>query len=59
MVFICVVNSDADPVQMIKMSSMNRFYNIMCGLPSSFGFSSNFPINRFAYAGACSFGVIK
>ena len=23
----------------------------MCGLPNSFEFSSNFPINRFAYAG--------
>ena len=51
-IFMYVVNSDADPVQMTKMSSMNLFHSIMCGLPNSFNFSSNFPINRFAYAGA-------
>ena len=51
-VFMYAVNSDADPVQMTKMSSMNLFHSIMCGLPNSFNFSSNFPINRFAYAGA-------
>ena len=47
-----VMNSGFDPVQMTKMSSMNRFHNFMCGLPTSFNFSSNFPIKRFAYAGA-------
>ena len=47
-----VVNLDMHPIQMTKMSSMNHFHNIMCGLPSSFNFSSNFPINKFAYAGA-------
>ena len=46
------MNSDADPVQMTKMSSMNRFHSIICDLPSFFNFSSNFPINGFAYAGA-------
>ena len=51
-VFMYVVNSDADPVQMTKMSSMNLFHRIMCGLPNSFKLSSNFPINRFVYAGA-------
>ena len=39
---------DADPVQMTKMSSMFRFHNILCDLPSSFSFSFSFPINRFA-----------
>ena len=51
-VFMYVVNSDADLVQMTKMSSMNLFHSIMSSLPNSFKFSSNFPINRFAYAGA-------
>ena len=50
--FMYVVNSDADPVQMTKMSSMNFFHSITCDLPNSFKLSSNFPINRFAYAGA-------
>ena len=52
MLVIYVVNSDVDPVQMTKMSSMNRFHNIICCLPNSFSFSSNFPMNRFAYVGA-------
>ena len=44
-----VMNSDLGPVQ---MSSMNRFHNNMCGLPIFFNFSSSFPPNKFAYAGA-------
>ena len=40
------MNSDADPVQMTKISSMNLFHSIVCGLPNSFNISSNFPINR-------------
>ena len=49
---IYVMNSDLDPVQMTKISSMNRFHISMFGLPISFSSISNFPINRFAYAGA-------
>ena len=51
-VFIYVVNLDANPVQMTKISSMNLFHSIICGLPSSFNVSSNLPIKRCAYAGA-------
>ena len=47
-----VVNSDSEPLHMMKISSMNRFHSIMFGLPNSFNFSSSLPINRFAYAGA-------
>ena len=47
-----VMNSGYDLVQMTKMSSMNRFHSFMCDLTKSFNFSSNFPIKRFAYAGA-------
>ena len=47
-----MVNSDVEPVHMMKISSMNHFHSNMFGLPSSFNFSSNLPINRFAYAGA-------
>ena len=47
-----VMNSDFDPVQMTKMSSMNRFHSFICGLPSSISCSSTLPINRFAYTGA-------
>ena len=52
LIIIYVMNSDVDLVQTTQMSSMNRFHNVMCGLPSSFSFSFNFPINRFSYAGA-------
>ena len=47
-----VMNSDLGPIQMTKMSLMNRFHNNMRGLPIFFNFSSSFPINKFAYAGA-------
>ena len=39
-----VVNSDVEPVHMMKLSSMNRFHSNMFGLPSFFYFSSNLPI---------------
>ena len=36
------VNSDFDPVEMTKTSSMNRFHSIICDLPSSISCSSNY-----------------
>ena len=42
-VFMYVVNSDADLVQMTDMSSMNLFHSIMCALPNSFKFLLIFP----------------
>ena len=49
---IYVVNLDVDPVQTTKMSSMNCFHTIICGLPNFLNFSSSFPMNRLAHAGA-------
>ena len=51
-IVIHVVNLDVDPVQMTKLSSMNHFHTIICGSPNYFSFSSSFPMNRFAHAGA-------
>ena len=53
-----VMKSDLDPVQMTKISSMNRFHINMFGLPISISSISNFPINRFAYAGAILYPLL-
>ena len=47
-VVIYVINSDSEPLHM----SMKRSHISTFGSPSSLNFSSSFPINRFAYAGA-------
>ena len=52
------MNFDANPVQMTKISSMNLFHSIICGLPSSFNVSSNLPIKRCAYAGAILYPLL-
>ena len=51
-IVIHVVNLDVNPVQTTKMSSMNHFHTIICGLPNYFSFSSSFPMNKFAHANA-------
>ena len=51
-IVIYVVSLDVDLVQTTKLSSMNRFHTIICGLPNYFSLSSSFPMNRFAHTGA-------
>lgn len=55
--FISVMYSENcvwEPVQIIKISSMNHFQSRMtlCCLPICLNFCSSLPINRFALAGA-------
>ena len=48
----CAYNKVYNIFGFVVKELLNLFYSIISGLPNSFKLFSNFPINRFAYAGA-------